>query len=155
MPPTPLEPITIRLPNLISYCSVPPRLNPRSQDLNIQSAKWLEDRCPQLTKKQRAKLYGLRAGHYSALVFPTCDGDRLRVISDFILYSFLVDDITDGMTRSEVEAFADVIMNAFWFVDSYRPTTTGQVKQSTEEIPVGKIAREYVTSSLAFHSHRF
>lgn len=45
------------------------------------------------------------------------------------------------MTR-ETDVLSDAVMNAFWFSESYRPTTHPGKEQPTEELNAGKLARE-------------
>jgi len=52
------------------------------------------------------------------------------------------DNISDGMKTREETTLANVVMNAFWFPEEYRPTV-----EFPEEPTPGKLAREYVTFS--------
>jgi len=50
--------------------------------------------------------------------------------------------MSDGMKTHEETTLANVVMNAFWFPEEYRPTM-----EFPEEPAPGKLAREYVTFS--------
>ena len=48
------------------------------------------------------------------------------------------DNISDGMLIRETDSLGDVVMNALWFPENYRPTPG----QPDEEPTPGKLSRE-------------
>lgn len=130
------------LPDLVSHCPFPLTYHPNGDAIATESDKWLDQGCPELSDKQRRKLYGLKAGELTAYCYPTCDDEHLRVVCDFMNYLFHLDNISDGMLTKETHVLSDSVMNALWFPTSYRPTSTPGREQPSEEISSGKLARE-------------
>lgn len=71
-------------------------------------------------------------------------------VTDLILAR---DNISDGMMTRETDVLADVVMNALWFSDRYRPTKLFGKEQPDEELNPGKLAREWVVFFISF-SHQ-
>ena len=140
------EPTSFILPDLVSHCHFPLTYHPDGDEVAAQSDRWLDLGCPELSPKKRKALYGLKAGELTAYCYPTCDKEHLRVVSDFMNYLFHLDNISDGMMKSDTDVLADVVMNALWYPENYRPTNASGKEQPEEEISAGKLAREYVTS---------
>lgn len=132
------------LPDLVGHCTFPLTYNPHGDAVDPESAKWLDKGCPELSPKARKALYGLKAGELTAFCYTSCDAHRLRVISDFMNYLFHLDNISDGMMTREADVLADIVMNALWFPDEYRPCKG----QPAEEISAGKLARQYVLHTI-------
>lgn len=135
------RPLGYFLPDLVGHCSFPLTYNTHGDEVARESDKWLDNGCPELTPKKRKALYGLHAGELTAFCYTSCDAHRLRVISDFMNYLFHLDNISDGMMTREADKLSDVVMNALWFPEEYRPGKG----QPAEEISAGKLAREYVS----------
>jgi len=136
-------PTSFTLPDLVGHCHFPLTYNPHGDDVAPQSDRWLDVGCPELTPKKRAALYGLKAGELTAFCYPTCDAEHLRVVSDFMNYLFHLDNISDGMMTRETDVLSDVVMNALWYPEAYRPTHAPGKEQPEEEISAGKMARDY------------
>jgi hypothetical protein len=83
---------------------------------------------------------GLQAGELTAYCYNNCTSARLRVVSDFMNYLFHLDDISDGYLARDAKTFADLVMNAFEWPDSFRPLR-GQ-PADVEENNAAKLARE-------------
>lgn len=49
---------------------------------------------------------------------------------------------------SDTDALSDAVMNALWFPEFYCPTRKADYVQPTKELHAGKLAREYVPSTL-------
>ena len=127
-----------RLPDLVSHCTFPLSYNKYGDDVARDSDRWLDEGCPEFSPKQRAALYGLKAGELTAYCYTTCTKERLRVVSDFMNYLFHLDNISDGMLTGEADSLSDIVMNALWFPHEYRPTST----MPAQEISASKLARE-------------
>lgn len=130
------------LPDLVSHCIFPLRCHPSADDIENASADWLDVGCPELSTKKRAALHRLKAGILTAHCYPDCDVEHLRVTSDFLIYLFHLDNISDGMMSKRSEELADVVMNAHWFPDAYMPTKHPGKEQPEKESSAGKLARE-------------
>jgi hypothetical protein len=135
-------PKTFILPDLVSHCHFPLTYHPDGDEVAEQSDRWLDLGCPELSPKKRKALYGLKAGELTAYCYPTCDKEHLRVVSDFMNYLFHLDNISDGMMKSDTDVLADMVMNALWLPEEYRPTHAPGKEQPEEEISAGKLARE-------------
>lgn len=126
------------IPDLVSHCDFTLSYNLHGDVVAMESDRWLDAGCPELTLKARKALYGLHAGELVAFCYTTCDAYRLRVVTDFMNYLFHLDNISDGMMTNEADALADVVMNALWLPDEYKPTKG----MPEEEISAGTLARE-------------
>lgn len=137
-----VEEKSICLPDLISHCDFPLAYHPNGDAITALSIKWLDHGCPDLSPSKRAKLHRVHAGKLVAYCYPTCSDERLRVIIDFMNFLFHMDDLSDGMLKHDADALSDVVMNALWFPEDYRPVKTSSREQPAEEITAGKLARE-------------
>ncbi|KAH6908307.1 isoprenoid synthase domain-containing protein [Coprinopsis sp. MPI-PUGE-AT-0042] len=133
------QPTSFILPDLVSHCDFKLSYNPAGDEIAAQSVRWLDANCPDLSPKQRRKLYGLQAGELTAFCYNTTSPAKLRVVSDFMNYLFHLDNISDGMMTQETDVLSDIVMNALWFPESYKPTA-GQL---SEELNPGKLARDF------------
>ncbi|KAF9469373.1 terpenoid synthase [Collybia nuda] len=137
------HPTSFMLPDLVAHCTFPLSYHPNGDDIAQQSVAWLDSNCPDLALKQRRALRGLQAGELTAYCYNTTSSERLRVVSDFMNYLFHLDNISDGMMTRETDVLSDVVMNALWFSDHYRPTHGPGKEQSDEELNPGKLARDF------------
>lgn len=128
---------TFMLPDLVGLCKFPLRYHPLGDEVAQESAEWLDIRCPGLDLRQRDAVYGLKGGVLAAYSYTTGPRDRLRVIADYINYLFHLDNISDPMLIREADTLGNVVMNALWFPDSYKPTNGMQ----EEPIPA-KLTRD-------------
>ena len=126
------------LPDLVSHCDFLLSYNPHGDVVAAESDNWLDDGCPELTPKARKALYGLHAGELVAFCYTSCDAYRLRVVTDFMNYLFHLDNISDGMLTTESDTLGDIVMNALWLPEAYKPTGV----MAKEEVSAGKLARE-------------
>ncbi|KAK7038245.1 terpene cyclase [Favolaschia claudopus] len=136
-------PTSFIVPDLVSHCSYPLVYHPEGDSVAQQSVDWLDTSCPDLSAKQRRALHGLKAGELTAYCYHTTSPERLRVISDFMNYLFHLDNISDGMMTRDTEVLSDSVMNALWFSNFYRPTSSCGKKQPAEELNAGKLARDF------------
>ncbi|KIL67171.1 hypothetical protein M378DRAFT_74452 [Amanita muscaria Koide BX008] len=130
--------VTFTLPDLVSLCQFPLRYHPNGDEIAKESAEWLDINCPGLNLRQRDAMYGLQGGVLAAYSYTSGPKDRLRVIADYINYLFHLDNISDGMLTRETDSLGDVVMNALWYPENYRPT---QGQPEDEPIP-GKLTRD-------------
>ncbi len=133
---------TFRLPDLDSHCNFPLTYHPNGDAIAALSDKWLDHGCPELSPSKRAKLHRVHAGKLVAYCYPACSDERLRVIIDFMNFLFHMDDLSDGLLKQDADALSDVVMNALWFPEDFRPVKTSSREQPAEEITAGKLARE-------------
>ena len=136
------RPLGFILPDLVSHCHFPLSYNVHGDEVAQASDRWLDLGCPELTPKKRKALYGLKAGELTAYCYTTCDAEHLHVVSDFMNYLFHLDNISDGMMKRDTDVLADVVMNALWYPEEYKPTHFPGKEQPDEEISAGKLARE-------------
>ena len=84
----------------------------------------------------------LAAGKLSAFVYHDSDDDRLRCSCDFMQLIFLYGDVSEGLMIKGNEMIADIVMNAFWFPEAYRPTHAAGKLHPKQEPDVSRLARE-------------
>ncbi|KAF8350406.1 terpenoid synthase [Amanita rubescens] len=132
---------TFLLPDLVGLCKFPLRCHPDADKVAKESAEWLDTGCPRLNLRQRDAMYGLQGGVLAGYSYTTGPTDRLRVIADYINYLFHLDNISDGMLIREADELGNVVMNALWFPESYKPTKG----QPEVESNPGKLTRDIWT----------
>lgn len=82
------------IPDLVSHCKFPLTYNVHGDEIAKQTVDWLDNNCPDLNAKQRRALRGLQAGELTAYCYPTASAERLRVVSDFLIYLFHLCDLS-------------------------------------------------------------
>ncbi|KIL65704.1 hypothetical protein M378DRAFT_457656 [Amanita muscaria Koide BX008] len=87
-------PSSFVLPDLVSYCTYPLRINPHLHEQAHLSEQWLLSGARHKPKK-RVAFMGLKGAALAAACYPDADASRLRVIADFINYLFNLDDWLD------------------------------------------------------------
>lgn len=104
--------------------------------------EWLLSSSPHFSQKKVAAMRGLQAAEFSAYCCNNCPSDRLRVVSDYMNYTFVLDDVSDGYSARDVDAFGNCVMNAFEWPDDYRPISGQQGGVKTDENNAAKLTRE-------------
>ncbi|EGN99183.1 hypothetical protein SERLA73DRAFT_90456 [Serpula lacrymans var. lacrymans S7.3] len=102
------------LPDLVTDCTFPLRLNSDCYDVARASEKWLLSGA-RLVEPRSSKFMGLKAGELTAACYPDADASHLRVCSDFMNWLFNMDDWLDefdvegtwGMRECCIGAFRD------------------------------------------------
>jgi hypothetical protein len=141
----PLAVTTFKLPDLESYCDTFPATYHKNGDaISAESVKWFENGCRNFTEETRRRLYGLKGGQLVAYCYPDCDDEHLRVICDCMNFLFHLDDISDDMMTKDTEVLNDIVLNALWFPQFYRPTHAKGKEQPDEEPDASKLGRESV-----------
>jgi len=133
------------LPDLLSHCPFTLSCHPNAAAIAAASDEWLVKGSPELSPKMQAAIYTMNSGMLAAHCYPDCSDDHLRVACDFLVYAFLLDNISDGMMSKTTEQLADIAMNAHWFPVKYTPTRAPEKEQPEEESSAGKLARDYWT----------
>ncbi|KAJ2934699.1 hypothetical protein H1R20_g2413, partial [Candolleomyces eurysporus] len=87
-------PASFILPDLVSHCPFPLRLNRHCYDAARASEKWLLGGA-NLSPARAAKFMGLKAGELTAACYPDAEPFQLRVCDDFMNYLFNLDDWLD------------------------------------------------------------
>ncbi|KAF8588089.1 terpenoid synthase [Ramaria rubella] len=132
-----------RLPDLISNCPFPVAYHKNGDAIAAASEKWVEQGCRVFTEDMRRHLRGLMAGQLAAYCYNKCSDERFRVICDFMLVLFLLDDLSDDLMTKDTEILADVVMNAIAFPEAYRPTHTKGKEQPEIESDASSLTRDY------------
>lgn len=99
------------LPDLVSHCTYPLRINPNCDAVAHESEKWLLEAANHDARK-RAKFMGLKAGQLTASCYPDADPFHLRVCDDFMNYLFNLDDWLDEFDVEDTYGMADCCIGA-------------------------------------------
>ncbi|KAF8507605.1 terpenoid synthase [Gautieria morchelliformis] len=135
----------VRLPDLISHCPFKPVSHKNGDAVAAASEKWFEDGCRVFSADMRRHIAELKNGKLAAYCYNECDDQRFRVICDYLIASWLIDDLSDAMTTKDTEILADLVMNAMTFPEFYRPTHTGGKEQPDEEPDLSRLMRDFCT----------
>lgn len=125
-------PSKIIIPDLVSHCTIPVRLNPNWKLASVESKQWLF-RGGDLSERKRDAFHGLKAGYLTSMCYPLAGYPQLRVCCDFMNYLFHLDNISDEMDHRGTLGTAINVMDPLYHPESSRPTTR-----------VGKMTKEYV-----------
>ncbi|KAG0699171.1 terpene synthase [Suillus ampliporus] len=110
------EPTEFVLPDLLSDCHYPLRVNPHCHPVSRASEQWLfTEAC--VVEPEMTKFRSLPLGDCTAACYPDADASHLRVCVDVINWSFTLDDRLDdgdiddarGMRECCISAFRDPI----------------------------------------------
>ena len=132
------------LPALVSYCPFTAEFHPNGNAIAAASEKWVENACRVFTPDMRRHMDGLMSGQLAAYCYNRCSDERFRLICDFMIVLFLLDDLSDDLLTKETEVLTDVVMNAMNFPQWYRPTHTKGKVQPELESDASILTREYV-----------
>ena len=99
------------LPDLVSHCKYPLRVNPHGHELGRASEQWLVEGANHDDRK-RAAFRGLKAGDLTAVCYPDADVTRRRVVTDFMNYLFNMDDWTDEFDISDTVTMEECCISA-------------------------------------------
>ncbi|KAF4571081.1 terpene cyclase [Pleurotus pulmonarius] len=99
------------LPDLVSDCTYPLRVNDNCEEVARVSEQWLLDAANHSERKRRAFL-GLKAGELTAACYPDADAFHLRVCVDFMNYLFNLDDWLDEFDVEGTRGMHDCCVGA-------------------------------------------
>ncbi|KAI0078811.1 terpene synthase [Panus rudis PR-1116 ss-1] len=102
-------PQTFILPDLVSNCPYPLRVNPLSEIVTRQSEEWILSEAT-YTERKRQVFLNVRAGVLTANCYPKADEFHLQVASDYLTWLFCFDDWSDEFDESDAYSFAECIM---------------------------------------------
>src|ERR1700722_7428816 len=122
----------ITLPDLVSHCTFPLRLNPFCEPVASKSEAWMIDGA-NFSDQRCRKFRGLKAGLLTAMCYPDCGEEGLRVVSDFMNYLFNLDDWTEEFDALSTRRIAGRVMDVLYHTET----------NTTESIP-GKMAKRRV-----------
>jgi hypothetical protein len=100
------------LPDLVSDCHYPLRLNPDCYPVSRASEQWLLDGA-RLAEPKATAFMGLHAGELAAACYPDADAFHLRVCSDFLNWLFNMDDWLDEFDVDSTLGMRECCMSAF------------------------------------------
>ncbi|KAF8509108.1 terpenoid synthase [Hysterangium stoloniferum] len=137
------HPISFRIPDLWAHCPYPAIKHPNADIIVTASNHWIEDNCRVVTPALRRSIWGGLSGQLAAFCYNHCSDERLRIVCDFMIVLFLLDDLSDDLVTQDTEILADVTMNAMNFPEFYRPTHTKGKEQPDMEPDSSKLTRDY------------
>ena len=83
--------------------------------------------------KKREAYHGLKVGLLVAQCYPDAAYPQLRVVNDFMIYLFHLDNLSDDMDNRGTLSTADEVLNSLYHPHTWRSSSR-----------VGKMTREYV-----------
>ncbi|TFK27829.1 terpene synthase [Coprinopsis marcescibilis] len=104
-------PTSFVLPDLVSDCPFPLRVNPNCNKAARESERWLLAGA-NLSPPRTEKLMGLKAGELTAACYPDADLFHLRVCDDFMNYLFNLDDWLDEFDLDDTYGMANCCLAA-------------------------------------------
>ncbi|KAF9237773.1 isoprenoid synthase domain-containing protein [Melanogaster broomeanus] len=106
-----LSPASFVLPDLVSDCPYPLRINPHFHDVARASGQWMLEGA-RLVEPRATKFLGLKAGELGAVCYPNADASHLRVCLDFLNWSFDMDDWLEGFNVDDTWGMRDCYIAA-------------------------------------------
>lgn len=107
----PRAPRRFILPDLVSHCPYPQRLNQHAATVARASESWLLAEAD-FSATRREAFLGLRAGELTAACYPDAETDQLQVASDFMNFLFTLDDWSDEFDAADNYGLAQCVMCA-------------------------------------------
>jgi len=136
------SPSAFRIPDLWSYCPFPAIFHENGDAIATESEHWLLAHCTNITPGLRREVPHLMSGQLAAFCYNNCNDERFRVVCDFMITLFLLDDVSDEFKTKDTEILMDIIMNAMKEPGVYRPGATNDQKHPAEEPDASKLTRE-------------
>ena len=99
------------LPDLVSHCQYPLRVNNHCYNIARESEKWLLSGAG-LSEARAVKFMGLKAGELTAACYPDADPYHVRVCDDFMNYLFNLDDWLDDFDLDDTYGLANCCIAA-------------------------------------------
>ncbi|KAI0833420.1 terpenoid synthase [Trametes gibbosa] len=107
----PRTPRRFLLPDLVSHCLYPQRINQYAPTVARASESWLLAQA-NFSREHKEAFLGLHAGELTAACYPDADPDKLRVASDFMNFLFTLDDWSDEFDAEDTCGLAECVMGA-------------------------------------------
>ena len=121
---------TFMLPKLFSHHLLPAhiKVNRHHKQVAKETKRWLF-KGVKLTegKKYSMTIDGLKHGLFGARTYPYAGLPQLQVCTDFLVYMFYLDDISDDMDNRETGSVEDVVINSLYHPDTYGPGRVGKM----------------------------
>lgn len=130
------------LPDLWSHCPYPAIYHKNGDATAAASEKWVQDNSRVMTPLLRKTIGQLGAGQLAAFCYNHADDERFRLVCDFMITLFLLDDLSDDLATRDAEVFSDIVMNAMAFPKHYKPSTCKGKEQPIIEPDCSKLTRE-------------
>lgn len=127
------EPAGFILPDLFSDCRYPLRLNPHSHHVSRASEEWLFTEA-HVVEPEISTFKALRIHDLIAYCYPDADVSHLRILSDFLNWSFTVDDYLDDGNVDDARGMRECCISAL----------RDPINFQTEN-PAGKICKSFFT----------
>ncbi|GJJ14034.1 hypothetical protein Clacol_008291 [Clathrus columnatus] len=131
------------IPDLWAHCPYPVLYQKNGDEVGATSEKWVQDSCRVITPLLRQTITRLGAPQLAAYCYNQCSDERFRLVCDFMITLFLLDDLSDDLATQDSEIFSDIVMNALHFPESYRPTQSKGKEQPILELDCSKLTRDY------------
>ncbi|KIJ41061.1 hypothetical protein M422DRAFT_255906 [Sphaerobolus stellatus SS14] len=131
------------IPDLWAHCPYPAIYHPNGDAVVSESDEWILSRCTGISPSLRRELPHLMSGQLAAFCYNSCSDERLRLVCDFMITLFLMDDLSDEFKTKETEVLMDIVMNAMEEPNFYRPGITNGEKHPEVEPDASKLSRDY------------
>ncbi|KAI6008809.1 isoprenoid synthase domain-containing protein [Pisolithus orientalis] len=106
------SPQTFLLPDFLTTCPYPLRLNPYLDDILHDSDKWLVEVCG-FSEDSLERSKAAKSALLSATYYPDADAPRLRVCADWLALLFNVDDWFDEYDLGDARALWQTCLDVF------------------------------------------
>ena len=124
--PAPTEAPTFRLPDYISICPYPLRINPHYHITSVLSDNWIHAHGVHLNEAQRRSYQDNDFSRLVAYSYPTANELRFRILCDYFNCLYAFDDLTDeGGLREDADLTqraADIVMDSLRSPYTYETT---------------------------------
>lgn len=104
-------PTSFVLPDLVSHCTYPLRLNPNWSRVSRKSEQWLLQEA-NFSEAKKSTFMGLQAGELTSACYPDAEEFELQVTADFMGYLFTLDDWSDQFDAHDTYGMAECVMHA-------------------------------------------
>lgn len=132
-----------KLPDLFTPCSFPLSYHSLGDSVAASSDDWYRNAIDKFTAKDEFKLSMLMAGKLSAYVYNDSDEEHLRTSCDLMQLIFHYGDLTDDLGVMGNLTAANLMMNALWFPERYKPVLREGNTFFQTEPAISRLTRDF------------
>ena len=86
--------------------------NPAANEMELVIASWIQTHYSFLPEKVKGKYLGTGMGHCASCTYPKASLDQLKIIGEFFIWAFTVDDLYEHSSLEEIQGVERISMLA-------------------------------------------
>ncbi|KAJ6569008.1 isoprenoid synthase domain-containing protein [Mycena capillaripes] len=106
--------LLLTLPDLLSHCPFSHRKNRYRRLASARTKQWFFNGDTTLHHKQWESFKGLNPALLAAVCYPEAGYPQLQLCSDFMLYLFFLDNLSDELDKGDTTTVANLVLSCFY-----------------------------------------